>query len=130
MSSETELQQQIRLHLARQGSPVLRNNSGASKDMNGRLIRFGLGNDSAKINKNFKSADLIGIRPVMITPEMVGKVMGQFLAVEVKHPGWKFPKPTNKAEFARCNAQKNFLDWVNRHGGYGVFAQDVADVGI
>lgn len=130
MSSETELQQQIRLHLARVGAPVLRNNNGASKDHTGRMIRFGLGNDSAKINKKFKSSDLIGIRPVIITPEMVGQMIGQFLAVEVKHPGWKFPRPTNKAEFARCDAQKNFLDWVNKHGGYGVFAQDIEDVGL
>lgn len=130
MVSEAEVQQQIRLLMAQKGKPVLRNNVGASTDQNGRLIRFGLGNDSAKINKTFKSSDLIGINPVTITVAMVGQTIGQFVAIEVKREGWTFPSPTNKAEFARCDAQRNFLDWVNRHGGYGIFAQDVADVKI
>lgn len=130
MSSEASVQQDIRLHLASVGAPVLRNNVGACTDDTGRVIRYGLGNDSARINKKFKSSDLIGIRPVIITEDMVGKMIGQFLAVEAKRPGWIFPNETNKEEFARCDAQRNFLDWVNQHGGYGVFAQSVRDVGL
>ena len=32
------------------------------------------------------SADIIGVQPVTITPEMVGKVIGQAIAIEVKTP--------------------------------------------
>ena len=121
--SELDVQQQIRLESGRRGTPLLRNNSGASFDKNGRLIRFGLGNDSDKINKVFKSSDLIGIWPVVVTPDMVGKTLGVFFAVEVKAPGWKL-----RAGDERAQAQKNFGEWVKRHGGHFVFATDVADV--
>lgn len=128
MKSEAAVQQEIRLAGADRNQPLLRNNNGACFDETGRLIRYGLGHDSKKINEVFKSSDLIGIRPVVITQEMVGRTIGQFMAVEVKPEGWSFPRPTNKKEFARCNAQRNFIEWVNNHGGFGTFAQSVQDV--
>ena len=121
--TEIDVQQAIRLEAGRRGTPLLRNNSGASFDKNGRLIRYGLGNDSDKINAVFKSSDLIGIYPVTITPEMVGRTVGVFFAVEVKAPGWKF-RDSDK----RVVAQKNFGDWVTRHGGLFRFATDVREV--
>lgn len=121
--SEMAVQQQLRVAAARYGTPLLRNNSGACRDDTGRLIRYGLGNDSAKINKNFKSSDLIGIWPVIITPEMVGRKLGVFFAVEVKAPGWKFRDSDDRAV-----AQKNFGEWVQSHGGVFTFATQEADV--
>ena len=123
MSSEMATQQRIRLLAAQHGTPLLRNNSGASTDDKGRLIRYGLGNDSSKINKHFKSSDLIGIWPIVVTPEMVGQTLGVFFAVEVKAPGWKF-----RDSDARAVAQRNFGDWVQRHGGIFTFATSEADI--
>jgi hypothetical protein len=123
MSSEAATQQLIRLEAARRGTPLLRNNSGACMDSTGRMIRYGLGNDSNKINEVFKSSDLIGICPVVITPDMVGRTLGVFLAVEVKAPGWEFSPGDDRAV-----AQKNFGDWVMNHGGLFRFATKPEDV--
>jgi hypothetical protein len=121
--SEGNVQQQIRIAAARNGTPLLRNNSGACLDQNGRMIRYGLGNDSAKLNKSFKSSDLIGIWPVTVTPEMVGQTLGVFFAVEVKAPGWKFRQSDKRAV-----AQQNFLTWVSRHGGVAMFATKETEI--
>ena len=78
--SEAAVQADIRLAAAKRGDLVLWcNNSGALTDDAGRLIRFGLGNDSAAANKRMKSADLIGIH----------RPSGRFVSIEVKRPGWK-----------------------------------------
>ena len=78
--SEAAVQADIRLAASQRGDLVLwRNNSGALTDDAGRLIRFGLGNDSAAANKRMKSADLIGIH----------RPSGRFVSIEVKRPGWK-----------------------------------------
>lgn len=88
--SEAAVQQLVRLEASRLGIWLMRNNSGACKDETGRMIRYGLCNDSAQLNKVIKSSDLIGIRPVVITPDMVGHTIGQFVAREVKRPGWSY----------------------------------------
>lgn len=113
--SEKRVQALVQLDAARTGSWLLRNNSGAFEDEAGRQVRFGLGNTSAKFNKAMKSADLVGIRPVLITAEMVGQTIGQFYAVECKAEDWAF-KGTE-----REIAQKKFLDKCNELGGKGVF---------
>lgn len=112
----------IRLDAAQQNIDLWRNNNGAFKDeKTGRWIRYGLCNDSASLNKQIKSSDLIGITPVMITPEMVGTVVGVFTAVETKPSGWEL-KPGDD----RGLAQKRFHDIVKRAGGFAGFASTVA----
>lgn len=125
---EAEVQQQIRLQAPKSGQILWRNNNGACFDDTGRLIRYGLAHDSKQINEVFKSSDLIGINPVVITQEMIGRTIGQFFAVEVKPEGWTFPNETNRSEFARCDAQRNFINRVNEFGGLGMFAQGKDDV--
>lgn len=123
MTSEMNLQQRLRVLASQHGTPLLRNNSGACRDETGRLIRYGLGNDSARLNAEFKSSDLIGIWPMVVTPQMVGSTIGVFFAVEVKAPGWKM-RPGDK----RAQAQANFGMWVTQHGGLFMFATDEKDV--
>ena len=82
--SETVVQQQARLKLARIGSQMWRNNVGACVDDAGRLVRYGLANESSQMNRCIKSSDLIGITPVVVTPDMVGKTIGVFTALECK----------------------------------------------
>lgn len=65
------------------------------------------------------SSDLIGIRPIRITEEHVGKVIGQFVAIETKAPGMK-----SKA----TEAQKTFLALIERFGGLAALADNPEDV--
>jgi hypothetical protein len=88
--SESYVQSAVILEAGRKGLPVFRNNVGALKNPAGRLVRFGLGNDSKERNERIKSGDLIAIRPVLITQEMVGQVIGQFVSRECKPEGWTF----------------------------------------
>ena len=55
-------EKRIRLEAAKQGILLWRNNVGAVKTSDGRMIRFGLANDSHKMNQHIKSSDLIGIQ--------------------------------------------------------------------
>ena len=123
MSSEAVVQQQVRLAMARLGAQTWRNNSGACTDDTGRLVRYGLGNDSAALNAAIKSADLIGITPVTVQPHHVGRTVGVFTALEVKRPGWHLT-PGDK----RGQAQKRFLDIVAGVGGMAGFVTDPADL--
>jgi hypothetical protein len=113
---------QIRLAAGRAGVPLFRNNSGAMTDQTGRLIRFGLGNESPALNKVWKSSDLIGILPVLVQPSHVGQTLGVFLAVETKKPGWRLT-PGDK----RGQAQAAFLQSVRGFGGVGGFCCTAED---
>lgn len=116
MSSESEIQQRIQIEAAMHGCILMRNNSGALLDKDGRLIRYGLGNVSEKYNEIMKSSDLIGITTLVITPDMLGKKIGVFTAIEAKSGDWKWKN--TKREIA----QKNFIDWVIASGGFAGFA--------
>ena len=73
MKDESTVSQEIQIAARYEGCTLFRNNSGACVDATGRLVRYGLGNISKKHSDKFKSADLIGITKVIITPDMVGK---------------------------------------------------------
>lgn len=115
---ESDIQAKIRLEASKKGVKLWRNNVGALSDVNGRYVRYGLANESAQLNAVFKSSDLIGIRPVTITADMVGKTIGQFVAREVKTENWEF-KGT-----PREKAQKAFMDLINALGGDAAFCTD------
>jgi hypothetical protein len=123
-NSEAAVQQTVRLNISRSGGRVWRNNSGAVTyiDEKGvtRHLRYGLCNDSPKLNKQIKSSDLIGITPVVIPPEYVGRTVGVFTALEIKAPGWKF-SPND----AREKAQLKFIELVVSMGGIGKFISEV-----
>lgn len=119
-ASEQNVQARVQLAAARRGAWILRNNSGAFADKTGRLVRFGLGNTSTAFNKVCKSSDLIGIEPVLITPEMVGQTIGRFYARECKPEGWTF-NPND----AREVAQRKFIDKCNELGGNAAFTTGV-----
>lgn len=122
MSGEAKAAQDIRLDAAACGVDLWRNNSGAFQDVSGRWVRYGLCNDSAELNEHVKSSDLIGIRPMIITPEWVGHRVGVFIAVETKLPGWRLT-PGDK----RGQAQARFHDIVRADGGFAGFASSVEE---
>ena len=127
--AEEWAQQQARFAVARAGGLVWRNNVGATPssvdctchrcgfafEVKQRPVRYGLANDSAQLNKVFKSSDLIGVMPVKISPDMVGQTFGQFIALEVKRPHWHY---TGKG---REVAQAAFLALVAEKGGRASF---------
>mgnify|MGYP003365122435 FL=1 len=89
-TGEHKVQDDARLLASKKGWRLFRNNVGVLKDERGVPVRYGIANDSPAMNKRIKSSDLIGIRPVVITPDMVGSTIGQFVAREVKKAGWKY----------------------------------------
>lgn len=94
-----------------------RNNVGALLDKRGIPVRYGLANDSKAMNDAVKSADLIGLRPVLITPAHVGTTLGQFVSIEAKRPGWK-PGEDPKRE----KAQLAWAGLIRSKGGLAVFS--------
>ena len=114
--TETGVQQRERLNASKSGGRLFRNNTGVLINEAGHPVRFGLCNESPKINKQIKSSDLVGIMPILITKEMVGTCIGQFTVIECKEPGW-----TYKGTDREC-AQLKFITLINMLGGYGRFA--------
>lgn len=119
--SEASVQQDIRLAASRRNAYLWRNNSGAFQDERGNFIRYGLANDSKKLNEEIKSSDLIGFTPIVITPDMVGQTIAVFTAVEVKQKGW------TGIRSARERAQDKFIQLVRSFGGRAGFAASVDD---
>lgn len=115
-TSEEYVKSEVRLEAAQQGVRLFRNNVGAMQDDTGRVIRFGLANDSAQLNARLKSSDLIGWRPRLITPADVGKLIAQFVARECKRKGWKFNENDDREA-----AQATFIHLVQSEGGDGAF---------
>lgn len=115
--SETSVTTDVRLAASAAGWRVWRNNRGAGKLENGNFIRWGLCNDSPAVGTHVRSADLIGIRPVLITQAMVGSTIGQFVSIEVKRPGWK-PSAGDEHE----QAQRRWAHMINSMGGYAIFS--------
>jgi hypothetical protein len=98
----------IMLGLSTPGVRLFRNNCGALKDADGRLIRYGVANPGG--------SDLIGWKSVTITPEMVGQKLAVFLAIEVK------------GERTRVtDQQRNFIERVRLDGGIAGVARSVDD---
>jgi hypothetical protein len=114
--SEAAVQTIVRLEASRKGCRLWRNNVGAGYLQDGSFIRWGLCNDSAQLNKRIKAADLVGIRPVVITPGHVGRTIGQFLSREVKVAGWKLGNSD------REQAQVRWAEMINALGGDATFA--------
>ena len=109
MSNETDLQQRVRLALGtRPDTRLFRNNCGSLPDpRTGRLVQFGLARGSA---------DLIGWRTLVITPEMVGQRIAVFTSLEIKTPTGRL-----------APAQRHWLHAVEGAGGIAGVARSVAD---
>lgn len=114
--SEAWAQTEVRLEASELGGRLWRNNVGVLKNEKGVPVRYGLANDSAQLNKVCKSSDLVGVMPVLITPEMVGTVIGRFTCREVKVPSWSYTGQ------GREPAQLEYMRVVNALGGDAKFA--------
>lgn len=115
-TSEAGVQSIIKLEASRKGCRLWRNNLGATHTIDGSFIRYGLANESTGINQRIKSADLIGIRPVIIEPCMIGWTIGQFMSREIKPANWKY-KGTEREK-----AQMKWAQLILSFGGDACFA--------
>lgn len=95
--------QRVQLEATRKGWRVFRNNVGCLMDQRGVPVRYGL---------MVGSGDLIGWRPVTITPEMVGQTLAQFVSLEVKGP-----------RGVVSEAQQRWAGMVERAGGLAIVAR-------
>ena len=119
-NSETFVQNALRVTASsREHTYLWRNNVGAVLTPSGQL-RYGLCNESKKINQRFKSSDLIGITPITVTPEMVGLRLGVFTAIEVKKAQWKPGEDTQ-----RERAQLRYINTCRAAGAFAFFCNDV-----
>lgn len=121
--TEAYVQTKVRLEAAYKGKYLWRNNVGAGavadlktlcaecRSRARRFIRWGLANDSKALNERMKSADLVGLTPRLITPDMVGSVIGQFTSRETKREDWHY------SGTAEENAQLAWATLINSHGG-------------
>lgn len=120
--SESAIQAAARVRASQLGWRVFRNNVGAMQDANGRIVRYGLANESAQQNKRIKSGDLIGVRPVLITQAMVGQTIGQFVSIECKAEDWR----PDQSE--RTLAQMHWLQLVRSLGGHALMVTNELDI--
>jgi hypothetical protein len=106
--SESAIQNRIRLAISKQGGALaLRNNTGLFKTFDGRTVQAGMGTGTS---------DLIGLTSHIITPEDVGRLVGIFLAIEVK------------TDIGRLRTEQSaFLSQVTRMGGVGGIARSDDD---
>lgn len=97
-NQETNIMNKYLLHFSGVGAMVWRNNTGKFRSLTDpqRIVTVG----------QVGSADIIGVQPVTITADMVGKVIGQAIAIEVKTPTGK-----------QSQEQKNWQQAFEERGG-------------
>lgn len=95
------------LKLGRGAQRLFRNQVGFYELADGRRLRSGLCNGSS---------DVIGWRTVEVTPDMVGRRLAVFVAIECKAPGERPEAP-----------QASFLRQVTEGGGLAGVAWSAAD---
>lgn len=109
--TEAKTQAEIRLEARKHRCRLFRNSKGVfyTKDLQ-RQIEAGLIAPG--------SSDLIGWTEVEITPDMVGKSVAVFTALEVKK------RLAKKFEHCGTEDQRNFIEQVRKAGGIGEFCDD------
>ncbi len=106
--NESEILKKIQLRACMLGARLFRNSVGACQSTDGRYIKYGL---------CVGSSDLIGFFPITITPDMVGKTIGAFCAVEVK-----------SGRRRSTEEQINFIKQVHDNGGLSGVARSEEDL--
>lgn len=115
-AGESRQQSIVRVEAAQKGIWLTRNNCGSLLDSRGVPVRFGLANESKAQNEAVKSGDLIGIRPVLIGPQHMGRTIGQFVSREMKHEAWTYRGDRHE------RAQLAWINFVISKGGDAAFA--------
>jgi hypothetical protein len=90
-----------------------RNNVGGLYDQRGRYVAYGLGSHGGSVLSG--TSDAIGLHSVTITPDMVGRRIAVFVAIEAKDKG----EPSAE--------QRTFLTVVHQAGGIAGVAHSVEE---
>lgn len=120
--SEASVSAATQVRASQLGGVLWRNNVGAAFLQDGTFLRFGIANDSERMNKRIKSPDLIGLLPVLIEQHHVGSTLGVFWCREVKERDWQFTGDAHEL------AQLKFLELVISMGGDAAFINDEAQL--
>ena len=129
MTPEQLATQKVCISASSLDARIFRNNSGGCKDETGRMIRFGLGNDGSKGNKQLKFGDYIGFTSIIITPDMVGQKIAVFTNLEIKPEGAMQKTMTAAASLgSRENLQWETCNFVKDYGGFAGFVTNEKDV--
>ena len=120
MNKETKIQRLIQLAVSAAKTIIFRNETG--NFWTGKVIHKS-GNqvtlaDARMVPCGLKkgSSDLIGITPVIITEDMIGKTFGVFTAIEVKTPAGR-----------ATTEQLTFNSVIRKAGGYAGIARSPED---
>ena len=105
-NTEKRVEQDIMLALSTDGCRVFRNAVGVGYTKDGSVFNYGLCKGSS---------DIIGITPITITPDMVGKRIGVFTAVEVKK---------SEKGYGASEDQHRFIKMITDNGGFAGVAYD------
>lgn len=108
--TETTFLRLILVHASGLGMRLFRNNVGRLRDARGQYVTYGL---------CIGSSDLIGWTPVTITPEMVGRTVAVFTAIETK-----------VGRRHATTEQARFLDAVRDAGGFATIAREATDLDL
>lgn len=87
-----------------------------------RMIRWGLANQSKRINSEIKSGDLIGGKPTLITADMVGSTVLKFYSRECKSEGWEWRGTEREV------AQLAWTTLINSLGGDAAIVNSVGSL--
>lgn len=137
MTTEANIQRLIMLEASRRGLTLWRNNTGQAWQGTGKPLNLNGAWVTLAYGRRFKvergillreprpvrfglcegSSDLIGLRKVTITPEMVGQTLAVFTAIEVK-----------AARGRATGRQKAFTKFVQDAGGIGLIARSADDL--
>tara|TARA_R110000850_G_scaffold391_1_gene2246 strand:+ start:27 stop:449 length:423 start_codon:yes stop_codon:yes gene_type:complete len=117
---EAKASLKVRLAANKQGCRLFRNNSGVAYDDSGRPVFFGLGNLGKKSKEDIRTPDDVGWCSVTVTPDMVGKKLAVFVAIDSKKLGFE-PKCSYRIG-TREYGQNKFFDMVINAGGIAGFA--------
>lgn len=120
--SESNVQSEVRLEAAAKGIHLFRNNVGVLQDKDGRPVRYGLANDSSRLNKIIKSGDLIGWRRIRIEQSHVGSVIAQFVSREVKAGNWTYSGNDREV------AQLAWIKLISANGGDAQFCNKIGSL--
>jgi hypothetical protein len=99
--------------LCRGATRLWRNNVGGLYDRNSRFVAYGLGSHAGTVLDG--TSDVIGLHTITITPDMVGRQVALFVAIEAKDKGRPSP------------AQRTFLTVVHQAGGIAGVAHSVEE---